>query len=65
MFLWICEFLRQIYQELFEHRDALIELTQKNKPFTWSSSAVKAFENLERAFTSSPILLHVDLENPL
>ena len=42
----------------------LIELKRKNKLFTWSSIAAKDFENLKRAFTFAPILLHADLEKP-
>ena len=42
----------------------LIELTRKNKSFTWSSSAAEAFENLKKPFPSAPILLHGDLEKP-
>jgi hypothetical protein len=39
----------------------LTQLTQKNQPFIWSTSANTAFEGLKLAFTSTPILMHVDL----
>ena len=42
----------------------LTQLTQKNRPFKWTSSAATAFDNLKQAFTSAPILVHVNLEKP-
>ena len=38
----------------------LTQLTQKNQPFLWNTSAELAFEGLKHAFTSAPNLMHVD-----
>ena len=38
----------------------LTQLTHKNQPFIWSLDAAKAFESLKWAFTTTPILAHVD-----
>ena len=38
----------------------LTQLTHKDQPFIWSSDAAEAFESLKRAFTTAPILAHVD-----
>ena len=38
----------------------LTELTKKNMIFTWVTSATRAFDNLKKAFTSAPILMHAD-----
>jgi hypothetical protein len=41
----------------------LNQLTHKtSKPFAWNNSAQKSFDHLKKAFTSAPILVHV---NPL
>ena len=63
-FLGFANFYRKFIKNYSNIVMPLTEMTRKNKPFTWSSSAAKAFENLKRAFTSAPILLHADLEKP-
>ena len=43
-----------------EDNFSLTQLTQKVQPFIWSSDAAEAFESLKQAFTTTPILAHVD-----
>ena len=38
----------------------LTRLTQKNQTFIWTASAAQAFLDLKKAFTSAPVLAHVD-----
>ena len=38
----------------------LTQLTHKDQPFIWSSDVAEAFECLKRAFTTAPIIAHVD-----
>ena len=41
------------------------QLTHKtSKPFIWNSYAQKSFDHLKKAFTSAPILVHVDPSCP-
>ena len=40
----------------------LTQLTQKNQSFVWTSGVSTTFDNLKQVVTSSPILVHVDLE---
>ena len=42
----------------------LTKLSQKNQTFVCMTSASDAFDSLKQAFTSAPILVHVDLEKP-
>jgi hypothetical protein len=42
----------------------LTQLTSKGQTFVWSEEADRTFENLKEAFTSAPILAHIDLEKP-
>ena len=42
----------------------LTQLTKKNQAFVWTPEADKAFTQLKEAFTSAPVLAHVDPEKP-
>ena len=42
----------------------LTQLTRKGQSFVWSEEADMAFKSLKKAFTSAPILAHVDPEKP-
>jgi hypothetical protein len=42
----------------------LTQLTQKNQSFIWTTSTAQAFSELKKAFTSAPILAHVDPLKP-
>ncbi len=43
---------------------SLTTLTYKDKPFSWNPTAQAAFDTLKMAFTSAPILIHLDLAKP-
>ena len=42
----------------------LTQLTKENQAFVWTPEADKAFTQLKEAFTSAPVLAHVDPEKP-
>ena len=42
----------------------LIQLTKKNRSFSWTTDVKRAFTNLKKAFTLAPILGHVDPQKP-
>ena len=41
-----------------------MRLIEKNQPFIWTPGATKTFMDLKKAFTSAPILAHVDPHKP-
>ena len=59
-FLGFANFYRKFIKDYSKIVLPLTELTQKNRPFVWSTNANSAFEGLKQAFTSAPILRHVD-----
>ena len=59
-FLGFANFYRKFIKDYSKIVLPLTQLTQKNQPFIWSTSANLAFEGLKHAFTSAPILMHVD-----
>ena len=58
--LGFANFYRKFIKDYSKIVLPLTELTQKNRPFVWSTNANSAFEGLKQAFTSAPILMHVD-----
>ena len=40
--------------------EPLTRLTKKDKPFVWEADQQLAFETMVEAFTTSPVLRHVD-----
>ena len=42
----------------------LTQLTKKGQSFVWTKEADTAFVDLKKAFTSTPILTHVDPQKP-
>ena len=42
----------------------LTQLTKKNQVFVWTIEADTTFTQLKEAFTSAPILAHIDPEKP-
>ena len=42
----------------------LTQLTKKGQSFVWTNEADIAFLDLKKAFTSAPILAHVDPQKP-
>ena len=42
----------------------LTELTQKSGKFKWNATVTRTFDNVKKAFTSAPTLMHVDQSKP-
>ena len=63
-FLGFANFYRMFIRNYSELATPLHRLTQKGKPFNWDSSAQSAFEELKKAFTSAPVLIHADPTKP-
>ena len=63
-FLGFANFYRKFIKNYSNIVLPLTELTKRNQSFEWNLSAAMAFDNLKQAFTSAPILIHVDLEKP-
>ena len=63
-FLGFANFYRKFIQDYSKLVLPLTQLTRKGQLFVWSEEADMAFKNLKKAFTSAPILAHVDPEKP-
>ena len=64
IFTWFCKLLSTFYPRLFKDYcfvDMLI--TYKDK-LEWSVEADQAFQDLKIAFTTTPILIHLDFSKP-
>jgi transposase InsO family protein len=59
-FLGFANFYRKFIKDYSKIVLPLTQLTQKDQVFIWSTNANSAFEGLKQAFTSAPILIHVD-----
>ena len=59
-FLGFANFYRKFIKDYSKVVLPLTQLTHKDQPFIWSSDAAEAFGSLKRAFTTAPILAHVD-----
>ena len=59
-FLGFINFYRQFIQDFSKLATPLYKLTQKNVDFTWNEAAQHAFNALKQAFTTAPILAHVN-----
>ena len=64
IFLGFANFYRKFIQDYSKFVLPLTQLTRKGQSFVWSEEAHMAFESLKKAFTSAPILTHVDPEKP-
>ena len=63
-FLGFANFYRKFIQDYSKLVLPLTQLTRKGQSFVWSEEADMAFKSLKKAFTSAPILAHVDTEKP-
>ena len=61
-FLGFANFYRRFIKEYSKIVEPLTSLTHKDKKFTWTTEAQKAFEELKKRFTESPILTFFDPE---
>jgi hypothetical protein len=58
------QLLLQIHKELFEDCVASYITHQEKSNIFWTTAATKAFTELDEAFTSAPVLAHIDPEKP-
>ena len=63
-FLGFANFYRRFIRNYSKITTPLTALTRKQHKFDWSPSADAAFTTLKTAFTSAPILLHPQLDQP-
>ena len=63
-FLGFANFYRKFIWNYSKIVLPLTQLTKKNQAFVWTPEADKAFTQLKEAFTSAPVLAHVDPEKP-
>ena len=63
-FLAFANFYRKFIQDYSKIILPLTHLTKKGQAFLWSNEADIAFRHLKKAFTSAPILAHVDTNKP-
>ena len=64
-FLGFANFYRKFIKDYSAVASPLTTLTRKSVPFTWSPAAAAAFQGLQLAFTSAPILRHYQPELPI
>jgi hypothetical protein len=63
-FLGFANFYRKFIRNYSKIVLPLTQLTKKNQAFVWTPEEDKAFTQLKEAFTSAPILAHVDPAKP-
>ena len=63
-FLVFVKFYPKFIQDYSKLILLLTKLTKKGKPFVWTNATDTTFVDLQKAFTSAPILSHVDLQKP-
>jgi hypothetical protein len=63
-FLGFVNFYRRFIQDFSTLARPLHDLTRKDEPWKWVETQQAAFENLKKAITSTPILVHPDPDRP-
>jgi hypothetical protein len=63
-FLGFANFYRKFIWNYSKIVLPLTQLTKKDQAFIWTNEADTAFTQLKKAFTSAPILAHIDPEKP-
>ena len=61
MFLWFANFYRKFIQDHLKRILSLTQLIKKDQSFVWLADVDNSFLDLKKAFTSTPILVHIDL----
>jgi len=61
-FLGFCNYYRQFIAKYSEKLVPLTWLTKKDEPCVWEEEQPLAFETMEQAFTTAPVLRHCDHE---
>ena len=64
-FLGFANFYHKFIQDYSKIILPLTQLTKEGHAFLWSNEVDMDFRNLKEAFTSAPILAHVDTNKPL
>jgi hypothetical protein len=59
-FRWFCNYYRQCIPKYSEKAEPLTRLTKKDEPFERESEEQLAFERMITAFSTAPILRHLD-----
>ena len=59
-FLGLTNFYRRFIKDYATLAKPLMDLTQKDKPFTWGSAEANTFSSLKSRFTTAPILAYPD-----
>ena len=59
-FLGLTNFYRRFIKDYAMLVKPLMDLTQKDKPFTWGSTEANTFSSLKSRFTTAPILAYPD-----
>ena len=57
-FLGLCTYYRRFVANFSDIARALHELTEKGKPFLWTTQCQQAFDSLKEAVTTAPILAY-------
>jgi hypothetical protein len=63
-FLGICRYYRRFIKNLSAIAKCLHTLSEKGRPFTWTTQCQVAFENLKHHLINSPNLAHPDFTLP-
>lgn len=63
-FLGIASYYRKFIPNFSDAAFPLTQLTRKNQKFTWTESCVNAFDHLQHALTTTPILAYPTREDP-
>ena len=59
-FLSLANFYCRFIKDYTKLTKLLMDLTQKDKVFTWGTAKAKAFSELKQCFTTAPVLTYLD-----
>ena len=59
-FLGLTNFYHHFIKDYAKLAKPLMDLTQKDKVFTWGTAKAKAFSELKQCFTTAPVLTYLD-----
>jgi len=63
-YLGLASFYRRLIQDFAPVANPLTELTKKDRPFIWSLSQQKAFENIKDKLCTAPVLAYRNFDLP-
>ena len=64
-FIGLANYLRKFIEGFSKMALPLNSLLKKGAPFEWNKITQQAFENLKKAISSAPVLMHVDQTRPI